>query len=70
MASVKFAENSPEPPLEELYAYTYVDDGNDPSAPETAAPSRKNKPAKRTSASESKSRRAADVPVSSNGDGA
>ncbi len=24
MASVKFAEESPEPPLEELYNYTYV----------------------------------------------
>ena len=30
MASVKFAEKSPEPPIEDLYAYTYVDDGVDP----------------------------------------
>ena len=32
MASVKFAEESPEPPLEELHAYTYVDDGDEPRA--------------------------------------
>ena len=34
MASVKFAEESPEPPVEELYAYTYVDDGDEPRAVE------------------------------------
>ena len=29
MASVKFAEKSAEPPLEDLYSYTYVDDGEE-----------------------------------------
>jgi pyruvate dehydrogenase E1 component alpha subunit len=39
-ASVKFAEKSPEPPLEKLYAYTYfdgVETGVSPAKPEEAA---------------------------------
>ena len=32
MASVKFAEKSPEPPLDALYDYTYVTGDHNPSA--------------------------------------
>ncbi|MGH8095438.1 MAG: pyruvate dehydrogenase (acetyl-transferring) E1 component subunit alpha [Chthoniobacterales bacterium] len=39
MASVKFAEESPEPPLEELHAYTYIDDGDEPHAGEAGVSS-------------------------------
>jgi TPP-dependent pyruvate/acetoin dehydrogenase alpha subunit len=58
MASVKFAEESPEPPVEELHAYTYVDDGDEPRAAEVAmapaktsrqaSPVRRKRPAGRT----------------------
>jgi pyruvate dehydrogenase E1 component alpha subunit len=64
MASVKFAEKSAEPPLEDLYKYTFVEnDGAQESAAET---SRATKPKRGSTAF--KSRRGAAPVVSPNGD--
>ena len=50
MASVKFAEESPEPPVEELHAYTYVDDADEPRAAEAAmSPAKTSRQASRVS---------------------
>ena len=38
MAAVKFAEQSPQPPLDKLYDYTYADGAVEPGVP--AAPER------------------------------
>jgi pyruvate dehydrogenase E1 component alpha subunit len=38
MASVKFAEESPQPPLEKLYDYTYADGAVEPGRPRPAEP--------------------------------
>src|SRR5437773_10081526 len=38
MAAVKFAEQSPEPPLEKLYDYTYADGAVEPGRPRPAEP--------------------------------
>jgi pyruvate dehydrogenase E1 component alpha subunit len=65
LASVKFAEKSPEPPLEDLHAYTYVDDGIEPHQIETPAQSRATKPAKRA---ETKARAGAGATALSNGE--
>ena len=65
MASVKFAEKSAEPPLEDLYKYTYVDEVDAGKSP--AKTSRATKPARRGAAS-GKSRQTADTTVSTNGD--
>jgi pyruvate dehydrogenase E1 component alpha subunit len=69
MASVKFAESSAEPPLEDLHAYTYVDDGDEPSveADVTPAKGRADKPARRAS-SPGKARKAIDAAASTNGE--
>ena len=65
MASVKFAENSAEPPLEDLHAYTYAK--NDEETEESpVATARKTKPAKQDSTS--KSRRSAETAASTNGE--
>jgi pyruvate dehydrogenase E1 component alpha subunit len=69
MASVKFAEKSPEPPIEDLHAYTYVDDGVDPHQVEISAKPWSTKPAKRTSG-HARSRRSTDAKASSNGESA
>ena len=69
MASVKFAEKSPEPPIEDLYAYTYVDDGVDPHLIDISPKARSTKPSKRTSG-EARSRRSSDAKTSSNGESA
>ena len=69
MASVKFAEKSPEPPIEDLYAYTYVDDGVDPHLIDISTKARSTKPSKRTSG-EARSRRSSDAKTSSNGESA
>lgn len=65
MASVKFAEKSAEPPLDELYDYTYAP--NDEPNVSSAKTARATKPAKRAS-SASKARGAADTAASTNGD--
>jgi pyruvate dehydrogenase E1 component alpha subunit len=65
MASVKFAEQSAPPLLEDLYKYTYAE-GKVEGAPPTANP-RATQPAKRGS-SGSRSRRSADTAASANGD--
>jgi hypothetical protein len=49
MASVKFAEKSAEPPLEDLYKYTYVGDGESGVAFEESS-ERTTVPARKTSA--------------------
>jgi hypothetical protein len=36
MAAVKFAEESPDPPLEKLYDYTYADGVMEPGRPRPA----------------------------------
>jgi pyruvate dehydrogenase E1 component alpha subunit len=69
MASVKFAEKSPDPPIEDLYAYTYVDDGLEPRLTDISTRARPTKPAKRTSG-EARSRRSTDSKTSSNGESA
>ncbi|HEY2712361.1 MAG TPA: pyruvate dehydrogenase (acetyl-transferring) E1 component subunit alpha [Chthoniobacterales bacterium] len=69
MASVKFAEKSPEPPIEDLYAYTYIDDGVDPHRIDISTKARPTKPAKRASG-EARSRRSTDARASSNGESA
>ena len=69
MASVKFAEKSPEPPIEDLHAYTYVDDGVDPHQVEISAKPWSTKPAKRASG-QARSRRSTDAKTSSNGESA
>ena len=65
MASVKFAEQSAQPPLEDLYKYTYADGEAEGVTP--AGNPRATQPAKRGS-SASRSRRAADSAASTNGD--
>jgi hypothetical protein len=57
---VKFAEKSAEPPLEDLYKYTYVDDGEAGVSPANA---------RRTTAAARKQERAANG-VRNNGDAA
>ncbi len=64
MASVKFAEKSAEPPLDELYNYTYVENTEPDDLPVVE---RTTKPASRDSSAK-KSRRAADPAASTNGD--
>jgi pyruvate dehydrogenase E1 component alpha subunit len=64
MASVKFAENSAEPPLEDLHAYTYVDDDREAEVSSSTTP-RETKPAKPSPAG--RSRRAAERAASTNG---
>jgi pyruvate dehydrogenase E1 component alpha subunit len=51
LASVKFAERSPEPPLDDLYRYTYIDNGNSARSAEAAPPvgARASNPLKRSS---------------------
>jgi pyruvate dehydrogenase E1 component alpha subunit len=69
MMSVKFAEKSSEPPIEDLHAYTYMDDGIEPHPVEAPAKRRPTKPAKRA-AGEAPSRPSADAKASSNGENA
>lgn len=38
LAAVKFAEESPQPPLDKLYDYTYADDAVEPGRPRPAEP--------------------------------
>jgi pyruvate dehydrogenase E1 component alpha subunit len=64
MVSVKFAENSPEPPIEDLHAYTYVDDDAEAGV-SSATTARETKPAK--SGPAGRSRRAAERAASPNG---
>lgn len=67
LASVKFAEQSAEPPLEDLHAYTFVDDGIEPREIEPSAGTRATKPQRR--AAETRLRQAGDAkPVSANGE--
>ena len=69
LASVKFAEKSPEPPLEDLHAYVYVEDGIDPHPVQASPKERSTKPAKRV-AVEAKSRETARTGASTNGESA
>jgi pyruvate dehydrogenase E1 component subunit alpha len=65
LASVKFAEQSTIPPLEDLYKYTYAEGKVESERP--AGGSRAMRPAKRAS-SASRFRRGADTAASANGD--
>jgi pyruvate dehydrogenase E1 component alpha subunit len=65
MASVKFAESSAEPPLEDLHAYTYAKNDEEAEEPPVAT-ARKTKPSKQESTS--KSRRSAETAASTNGE--
>ena len=67
LASVKFAEKSPEPPLEDLYAYTYVDDGVEPHQAEEATKAGSTASSRRTPGG-TKSRRTTNAKVWSNGE--
>jgi TPP-dependent pyruvate/acetoin dehydrogenase alpha subunit len=67
LASVKFAETSPEPPLEDLYAYTYVDDGVEPHQAEEATKAGSTASSRRTPGG-TKSRRTTNAKVWSNGE--
>jgi len=66
MASVKFAEQSANPPLEDLYDYTYAEQKVEGES-SSARGSRSTQPAKRGSSTK-KSRRGADTAASANGD--
>ncbi|MEO8440297.1 MAG: pyruvate dehydrogenase (acetyl-transferring) E1 component subunit alpha [Spartobacteria bacterium] len=71
MASVKFAEKSAEPPLEDLHAYTYADDGNEPQdVAASASPAKTSRASKPMKNAPAKSRPTRDAAAGQNGDAA